>query len=384
MSDTTTDTSAIDDKKKENEGSSSDGTPNIGKFVSTSFIVTIFILIYFGISIFVLYGCKIAQSNILPTNADCYPFSDNKPTVTPIQTNIFKNGDTSMKLSFPYEENSKFKILDIMRNYKNTYDSHFLINYIISIIEPIISFDYKYIDMVLNTINSIPEVIIILFGPTILGLLSALLFFCNCFYGLILWFSNMSWFFKKNMNTERGKKPVWEDVTFTQPFNYGCGIGLVILFFLILIFCSPFLIIYAHIIISFCIIMLLTYSGKMDNKSVGYLSIFTTGLKEYKVSIFTIFSILIISTAFTNLGTVSGVSALIIIGCVYFGILNIGSFNKNIETNLTLNVSDLQAKREVCKINTAPNKEAHGLLYNMVFGGGGNLVKNLKNLNKIK
>ena len=384
MSDTTTDTSAIDDKKQENEGTSSDGTPNVGKFVSTTFIVIIFIFIYFGISIFVLYGCKIAQSNILPTNADCYPFSDNKPIVTPIPTNIFKNGDQSMKLSFPYEENSKFKILDIMRNYKNSYDSHFLINYIISIIEPIISFDYKYIDMILNTMNSIPEIIIILFGPTILGLLSALLFFCNCFYGLILWFSNMSWFFKKNMNTERGKKPVWEDVTFTQPFNYGCGIGLVILFFLILIFCSPFLIIYAHIIISFCIIMLLTYSGKMDNKPVGYLNILTTGLKEYKVSIFTIFSILIISTAFTNLGTVSGISALIIIGCVYFGILNIGAFKKNIETNLTDNVSDLQAKREVCKINTAPNKETHGLLYNMVFGGGGNLVKNLKNLNKIK
>lgn len=383
MSDTTTDTSAIDDKKQENEGTSSDGTPNYGKFVSTTFIVIIFIFIYFGISIFVLYGCKIAQSNILPTNADCYPFSDNKPTVTPIQTNIFKNGDTSMKLSFPYEENSKFKVLDIMRNYKNSYDSHFLINYVISIIEPIISFDYNYIDMILNTMNSIPEIIIILFGPTIIGLLSVLLFFCNCFYVLFLWFSNMSWFFKKNMNTERGKKPVWEDVTFTQPFNYGCGVALVILFFLILIFCSPFLIIYAHIIISFCILMLFTYSGKMDNKPVGYLNILRTGIKEYNISIFVIFFILIISAAFTNLGTTGGITALILTGCVYFGILNIG-FKKNIDTNLTLNVSDLQAKREVCKINTAPNKQTHGLLYNMVFGGGGNLVKNLKNLNKIK
>ena len=101
MSDTTTDTSAIDEKKAENEGISSSNTQNywsnLGKFMSNLIIIICFIIIYFTLGIYALYICKIAQSNILPTRADCFPFSESKPTVSPIQTNIFKTDDKSIK-----------------------------------------------------------------------------------------------------------------------------------------------------------------------------------------------------------------------------------------------------------------------------------------------
>ena len=134
MSDTTTttDTSAIDEKKAENEGTASNNTPNYFKFFQNINSIIIFIILYFISGIFVLYSCKIAQSNILPIESDCFPFSNAKPTVTPINTNIFKtyadqNIPKSIKLSFPYQENSEFILLKMIREYKNTYDSNNII-----------------------------------------------------------------------------------------------------------------------------------------------------------------------------------------------------------------------------------------------------------------
>ena len=52
MSDTTTtDTSAIDEKKAENEGSSSSNTPNWYKFGSNLLAIIAFILIYFSFGV---------------------------------------------------------------------------------------------------------------------------------------------------------------------------------------------------------------------------------------------------------------------------------------------------------------------------------------------
>ena len=393
MSDTTTtDTSAIDEKKAENEGSSSSNTPNWYKFGSNLLAIIAFILIYFSFGVYALYICKIAQSNILPTDADCFPFSDSKPTVTPIDTNIFKtyadpNIPKSIKLKFPYDENSEFELLKILREYKNSYDSSNIINYFISIIESLIYFDFKLINTTFNTLNGVPEGLVVLFGPFILGVISVILLLCNCIYGLFLWFYNMSWLFKKNTNTEKEKKPIWEDVTITQPFGYGMSIFLVIMLSIILLFFAPFFIGIDSLISSFCTLILFSYTGTMADKPSGFITVLGEATKVYKISLMVILSILIVSSAFTYLGISNGIVFLIGVLCIYFGVLNMNLFTPITETKLTpfTVTKEVQAKRNVCKI--VDSKENHGLLYNMFFGGnqtGGKLVNDLKKIGKRK
>ena len=113
MSDTTNDTSLIDEMKEENSSSSSSAnlTTNILSFIRSLIHLILVVLLYFSGSSLILYMCKLAQSNILPTEQECFPYTDNKPNITPIKTNIFTtftDPEMSMKLEFPYDNyNSK-------------------------------------------------------------------------------------------------------------------------------------------------------------------------------------------------------------------------------------------------------------------------------------
>jgi hypothetical protein len=49
--------------------------------------------------------------------------------------------------------------------------------------------------------NGLPEIVILLFGPFIGSFISAFIFLYDHFYVIYLWFANMGWFFKKNVNT---------------------------------------------------------------------------------------------------------------------------------------------------------------------------------------
>ena len=63
-------------------------TSSIGKFLITLLII-IFILIFnFSAGGCVLYGCKIGQANILPTDEKCMPYENNIPSIQQIQINI--------------------------------------------------------------------------------------------------------------------------------------------------------------------------------------------------------------------------------------------------------------------------------------------------------
>ena len=228
------DTSSID-KKKESKTTTKDSYySNIGNFVFTVFILFIMFIIYYASSGLILYACKLAQSNILPTDIHCSPYTDTKPDIQPIQTNIFTTytePQMSMKLRFPYNEyNSSNKIIDMFNEYKNKARSNFLANYFISIIETITQFNYSSLNSILNMLNGLPEILLVIFGPIILSILTMFIFLADNIYLIYLWFVNMGWFFKTNTNDSGTGKPKWEDVTFTSPFNYACAIGLLILF----------------------------------------------------------------------------------------------------------------------------------------------------------
>ena len=149
MSNTSTnnETQELDKKKQEFNSSnteSSKGFKNIGSFLISILITILLIIGYFVFGSIVLYECKLAQSNILPTNLECYPYTDTNPEIQQILTNIFITNtqpQESVKLSFPYEKNnSKNVVLDIFRKYKEQANPNFLIIYIISILEGLINY----------------------------------------------------------------------------------------------------------------------------------------------------------------------------------------------------------------------------------------------------
>ena len=380
------DTSIIDDKKTESTTSNNGNyVSNIGSFLLTVFIIFLIIVVYYASSGLVLYACKLAQSNILPTNIHCFPYTEIKPDIQPIQTNIFTTftePQLSMKMSFPYNEyNSSNKILDMFREYKNKSSSNFLANYFISIMESLIHFNYSAINTILNMLNGLPEVLLVIFGPIIISIFSTILFIFDHLYIIYLWFSNMGWFFKTNTNDSGSGGPKWEDVQITQPINYLCAIWLLIIFVVLFFFLFPGFSIISALAMTWCTFSCTTYKAEMLNKSISVAPIIQDIFKYYKTPIMSIFSFFVIISAFSKLGPLPGVFSLVTLALIYFGILSIDIFNPVKKENLSPVVSYNQAKK-TCNFKEI-TKEKHGLLYNMIFGqSGGSLTRELKNIGK--
>ena len=380
------DTSAIDDKKEETSTSgSNEYFSNIVSFALTVIVMFIIIAIYYASSGLILYACKLGQSNILPTDVHCFPYGETKPNIQPIQTNIFTtftDPQMSMKMNFPYNEyNASNKILDMFREYKNEPRSNFLANYFISIMETIIQFNYSSFNTILNMLNELPEVLLVILGPIIVGFLSTIIFILDNLYLLYLWFANMGWFFKTNTNNSATGLPKWEDVTFIEPFNFTCAVWLVFLFSILFFFSLPLLSIIASLSMSWCMFSCITYKAEMYGKSITAAEIIKDVFKYYKLPIMGILSFFVILSAFSKLGTVPGIFSLIVLMLIYFGIIAIDIFNPINQEKLSPLTSYDQAKK-TCNYKETP-KEKHGLLYDILFGQkGGNLTKELKILNK--
>jgi len=381
------DTSAIDEKKNEETSSSINGDyiQNIGGFLSSVIVMFIAITVYYTGSGLILYACKLAQSNILPTDIHCSPYTDSKPNIQPIKTNIFSTGGDnplSMKLSFPYNEyNSKNYIIDMFREYKNEPKSNFLANYLISMIEIVMQFNYSAFNKILDMLNGLPEIILVVFGPIIMAFVSTLIFIADHLYLIYLWFAQMGWFFKTNTNDSGTGNPNWEDVTVISPFNYGCAIGLVILFFILFFFSLPFISILAGLSMSWCMFSCMTYKAEMGGKIISALPIIKDTFKYYKTIIMSILSLFVVISAFSRLGPIPGIFSILTLALIYFGIISIDLFNSSSKENLSPSVSDNQAKR-TCDFKE-PFKVKHGLLYGLLFGQkGGNITKEIKDISK--
>lgn len=378
MSDTN-DTSTIDEKK--GITSSNSYASKVINFLKSIAIAIAVILVYFSGGALMLFLCKLAQSNILPTELNCAPYTETKPTITPIQTNIFTpftDPGMSMKLQIPYDINSKYKVIEMFKEYKETPSSNFLANYFISIIESLFQFNYSSINSTMNFMNTtFYEEAIIGLGPIISVFLYAFKIIFNIFYFIYLWFSNMSWFFKTNKNNTGDGKPNWEDVYITSPFNWFSGVGLSILFaFLFPLFMLLPITCYHYVLFS-----ILFYKAFLNGKQISSFAIILETLKYYKVTIVSIISLFVVLLAFSKLGTIAGISSLVTLFLIYYGIISIDIFKAIPEKNLSPSVSYEQAKK-TCSTK-APTSEKHGFLYNLLLGQkGGNIAKELKRLGK--
>ena len=191
----------------------------------------------------------------------------------------------------------------------------------------------------------------------------------------------MGWFFKTNTNDSGSGGPKWENVQITEPINYCCALGLLILFIIIFFFSLPIFSVISTLSLVFCTLSCVGYKAEMMNKSISVVPIIQDIFKYYKTPIMSIFSFFVIVSAFSKLGPLPGVFSIVTLALIYFGILSIDIFNSIKKDNLSPLVSYNQAKK-TCSFKEIP-KEKHGLLYNMIFGqSGGSLTRELKNIGK--
>jgi len=379
------DTSALDEKNEEqNESQDDNYASNAVSFFITTLQLCVIILIYFAFGGLLLYGTKLGQTNILPTNQNCSPYTDNKPTIpektTSIFTNAFINPTYSMKMKFPHDEyNFSNKLLDMFSDYKKEPESNFLANYFISILEGLLCFNYSILNFILNGMNQLPEAITILFGVIVFSFIFFGLVILNNFYAMYLWFANMKWFFKKNNNNDTGE-PKWEDVKFASLDN-ACAFGLVFLFFIAFFISIGFFPILSIMLLIYCLCSVFSYKFLLNDKSSSIFVIIQNVFKYYKVTIMTIFSILVVTSAFANMGTMPGVFSLVTLGLVYFGMLGITIFKPIDMENLTP-IGDFDQAIKKCIKKQQPKKDGSSMFNFNFFGGGKDLTNQLKKLNK--
>jgi hypothetical protein len=383
---TTSDTSAIDEKK-DTDTEKKSLTSIIVNFILTFFIFVLLILSQFSLGGVILYWSKLAESNILPTEDTCFPYTDNEPNIQPIKSNIFSidyDGELqSVKINFPYDKmNSKNSIIDILRRMKGWMPPPSnIVFYFVSILENMFAFNYGAFNTFLNFFNNAPETVTIILGPILTALYASIVFICSVIYFIYLWFSQMSWFFKQN-TAEKTEMPKWGDVSFTDPVNYMTAFGKVLLFSIIFMFIfMSALPVVPLFCLAWTILSMLGYKSVIANKNTNVFTIIKGVLKNYKISITTIISIFLIISIFGNFGPIAGGITAFILILVYSGKIATDMFKPFAPENLSPYINVEQAKK-TCKM-AEPKK--HGFLYNLIFGqkgGSSQLLKDLKKMNK--
>jgi hypothetical protein len=383
------DTKTIDEKKNNNNDISiRDKASGFAKFIIATIILILMVVFYFSLSGFVLYGCKLAQSNILPSDMNCYPYTDNKPHIDSIESNIFitsSNPPLSAKINFPHDKyNFKNMIIDLFRDYKSEPNSHFLVNYFISIIESLVAFNYSCINYIFNSLNASPEIIILLFGPIITSFIGTMIVILDNFYLIYLWFFKMSWFFNTNRNANTDKEPLWEPITMFSPFNYSMAILLVILFIILFFVFLPCLPVLPFITVTWCLFSCISFKSEMNDKPYNVLTLIKDLFKFYKLHIMSFASGFIVLSAFANLGAVEGIVCIISLCLIIWGVVSINIFESIKPEMLTENVINKQASKICNKII----KKHRFSIYDLLFSkqkGGKHFINELKKIgDKIK
>ena len=390
------DTQNIDDKKNNNNGSSiKDKATEIVKFSVTTIILVSMVVFYFSLGGVVLYACKLGQSNILPSDMKCFPYSDTKPEIEAIASNIFTtftNPPMSAKLRFPYDKaNSGNMIIDLFRDYQSEPHASCIMSYFISIIEALVGINYWAINQTLALMNVLPEAVIVVFGPIMAITMALMLLLFDNFYLIYLWFIQMRWFFKTNSNASDTQPPEWTDVTLTSPFYYFLSIMLVILFiilFFVLLICLPVL---PFITVVWCCLTCILFKSEMNKKPANVFTVIKDMFKFYKVTIMSVCSACIVLSALVHLGPLAGIVSIISLCLIIWGIVSVNIFKSIKPEDLSALVSVNQAKK-TCSVKTPKAATAskthwfpliHWLFYPQK--GGKHLTSELKKLgNKLK
>lgn len=383
------DTDAIDKKKGEDqENSTESATEKIKSFLKTIGGKVLTIIIYFSLGGLILFSCKVAQSNILPTDENCAPYTSQQPTfkLPPSKNliNIFKSSffdpESSEKIYFSYEENAKSTLLDLLRSYKEKPNSGSIGNYFVSYFEKLTAFLFYFVSLLLSFVNRIPESLIIMLGPIGFLFVYPFVFFVGLVYSIILWFTEMTWFFKMNTNDTDEGGPKFEDVTGLKQNALAWFLVLVFAWGAFFLFTFQGYTMIVMTILLFVGGVILSTVGNMNEKSISVLSVIKDVFRYYKVVITVIISIFVVLNAFGILGNVPGFFSLVTVGLIFFGIIGMNIYQPIEETSLSPLVSDDQ----FVKLCALPKREkkAPSFWTSLFSGGGKELVRDIRKVSK--
>ena len=306
-------------------------------------LITLFIILLVGISI--LYGCKVSQSNILPTDLHCFPYESADPIIKeiPINMNITSvNGEKySQKIFFPYQANKKNFLLDYLRKIKDQPKASSTVTFLVEVIMTFLQFNYSMTNGFYHILNSyLPESVIIFLSPVLLLLSLFVFVFFDFFYFIYAWFSNMSWLFKENTNQTNTGTPNWKSVNLLEPFRYFFAWFLAVVFFWVFIlgfgFMFPVMLV---LCLNYALFSPLGVTGftKINNAfhKVSLFQFFKDVLKDKKQIIMTLFSVFVVLSSFSYFDTIVGILFLLIILLFWFGLIPNNFFKNKIPENLS-------------------------------------------------
>ena len=280
--------STIDEKKNK---SNNDPKLQMADFFKSLFGQLFILGIIILLGSLILFKCKIAQTNILPTCLAFFPYTDVAPPINPIvvDINIVKTPTAvfSTKLSFLQDENMKAGILGSLKNMIDGPNSSVYKLYIATTLQELIATNFTIINSFYNLLNSyLSETLIIFVAPLFSWLLYIFIVIVNNFYMWILWFKNMSLLFSEKTGTS--EKTTWKAGNMWDISNILMSILtiyiLVILFFILGIWLIIPLTV--GIISIFCLFYPLGISAKnaTSGKPYGVMNTILNVLK-YKLSI---------------------------------------------------------------------------------------------------
>lgn len=341
---------------------------NIGNYVLHLGILVLLLILYFFIGSSVLFFCKIAESGIMPTDPKKFPYVLNSkkpkmltdhvkslfsggggsPEVKPedlndainYMTDIFittdpkTNEKMSQKIYISNEgENGRNLLIEIFREIIDSGTVTSSTTFLISVLFGIYSKSYNAYNMVFGLLSKyFSEVAIILTGPIILIILLHANTMLILQY-IIVVITNLSWFWKRNINTDERLPPKWESISmFFDPVSYFISFLWAFVFMIVsipyMLFCMPLSIIGP-------LISLMGYKAKLQDKEIGSTDLAKKVFSYYRITISTIFCILVSYSAFKNLGIVGAIITVLVAGLLYFGVIASQLFKKVIPGGLS-------------------------------------------------
>jgi hypothetical protein len=378
-------------------------------FLISVVFILLLVFSYFSLSGLILFGCKVAQSGLMPTEENCFPYEDEKcecnfgeikttcnifetfwedvkksekinfiiPPLMPLKddnidkekiekikelteefktmyenTDIYNtflekfesinelNSGEILKYinKYMFKENTENSVLNWLRNKKLSSESS-LLYYFYSIFQTIFVYDFKFLETIFEWLNNLPEWLVVLFGPIIVIFLSAIWVGASSIGYILLSIYNLRFFTKERkkydniLNKQEITVDQWE--SFPDSDKWGqrndymswwwgviCGLIMLCCFLIINAFSGPV----SVVIFICCLITMFSYVGFMNKNPVTVSNIVVETLGQYKKLLAFIITILVINSAFSNIGTITGISAIVVVISIYFQWLPITIF----------------------------------------------------------
>lgn len=224
--------SAIDKaRNRENIQKKEINWAGLGKDI-LSFLLKLIIIFLIGSRI--VFACKVAQANILPTDLECMPYTPattdeetpkyqtNTPEANIDVTHIYNTGTESYEafatiIAFEINKYTRQNyLLDRIRKIEYDPNVGSMVKYLCVVIKNIFVFYYGITSSLFNFMNSyLNESFILLLGPYLLMYMSILLYPISVVLCIIFCITNFGWLMMTNKNNDADYKhksltePVW-------------------------------------------------------------------------------------------------------------------------------------------------------------------------------